>query len=132
MRHDHDPLLCFHDRHLGYHLKLDAKCSVQLCTRSQDELFALHCAGLLWSLRCAALVFFGCSAALRWSSLVAPLRCAGLLWSLRCAARRPAAQGRVPFCAFTARLKPCPDTCPHGGYEVAVSLGTGPALIGTP
>jgi hypothetical protein len=25
----------------------------------------------------------------------------------------------VSFCAFSARLKPCPDTCFHGGYEVA-------------
>jgi hypothetical protein len=138
MRHDHDPLLCFHDRHLGYHLKLDAKCSVRLCTR-QDELFAVRCAGLLWSLR-----------ALRWSSFGRSALCAGLLlvaprfalvffWSLRalrwssfgrsalCAARRPAAQGRNFSFSYPA-LTPQRASAPRGraGPLSAVPLrGTG-------
>src|SRR6476646_430195 len=33
MRHDHDPLLCFHHRHLGYHLKLNLQKEVFNCAR---------------------------------------------------------------------------------------------------
>src|SRR6476646_9353307 len=38
MRHDHDPLLCFHHRHLGYHLKLNLQKEVFNCARGISRL----------------------------------------------------------------------------------------------
>jgi hypothetical protein len=39
--------------------------------------------------------------------------------ALRCAAREPAAQGTFFSALLRHGWKPCPDTCPDGGYEVA-------------
>jgi len=36
------------------------------------------------------------------------------------------------FCVFTARLKPCPDTCFAVDAMSRVTLSRGPALIGSP
>jgi hypothetical protein len=40
--------------------------------------------------------------------------------------------GRVVICGFTARLKPCPDTCIVDGCDMAVQADVGTQVVSNP